>query len=149
MRIFSELVAVAAVAGVLAFNAHALTITPATLAAATGNQTSQAEINAAIAPIIGSASLLYKQNVGGLEEGSLAGSYTTTFSNTPADPSDALISYVDGQGYVGAPAWLLVKDGDQKPAWYLFNLTGLWNGTDDLVLQDFWPGNGAISHVSL
>jgi hypothetical protein len=130
-------------------DASALSITPATANAATGDQTSQSQINTAIAPIIGTATQLYKQNVGGSEVGSLAGSYNTTFENSPLDPMDALIEYVSGS-YVGGTAWLLVKDGNQSPAWYLFNLTTLgWNGTDDLELRGFWPGNGAISHVTL
>jgi hypothetical protein len=117
-----------------------------------GNQTSQNQINQVIDDIIGmplNDYLLYKQNVGGSEEGPLAGSYVTSFSNTPTDPSDALIHWVGGD-FVSAVAWLLVKDGNQSPAWYLYNLTGLgWNGTEDLQLTGFWPGNGAISHVTL
>jgi hypothetical protein len=129
--------------------AHALPITPSTDTLLTGDQTSQAQINAAIAGYLGSSVELYKQNVGGSEEGVLAGSYVTTFSNTLSDPSDALIDYVGG-AYVGPTAFLLVKDGNQNPAWYLFNLTALaWNGTEDLVLSGFWPARGAISHVTL
>ena len=130
-------------------SAQALSITPDTMPQTTGTQTSQAQINAAIAPIIGTATELYKQDVGGSESGSLAGSYTATFSNTPGDPSNALITY-DGGSIVGDTAWLLVKDGNNNPAWYLFNLTDLgWNGTDDVILTGFWPDNGAISHVAL
>lgn len=133
----------------LAAAAHALSITPATVNVATGNQTSQAQIDVAIAGILGSATELYKQNVGGAEVGSLAASYTTTFNNTPADPSDATITYVGGP-IVGPTAYLLVKDGNQTPAWYLYNLTNLgWNGTEVLQLTGFWPAQGAISHVSL
>lgn len=144
----TKLAAVMVVAG-MTLSAHALSITPASLPQFTGNQTSQSQIDVAIAPIIGGASFQYKQNVGGAELGPLAGSYETTFSNSASDPSDALIHYVGGQN-VGSPAWLLVKDGNQSPAWYLFNLTALaWNGTDDLVLTGFWPAQGAISHVSL
>jgi hypothetical protein len=44
---------------------------------------------------------LYKSNSGdssglGSDEGSYAGSYKTLFSNTPTDPSDALIEYIGG-----------------------------------------------------
>lgn len=136
----------------LAFSAqaNALLITPSETAALTGPETSQAAINAIILPYIAPATELYKSEVdGGKEEGFLAGSYKTTYFNTPSDPSDALIEYVGGP-YVGPIAWLLVKDGKQDPAWYLFNLTGLlWNGTDDIKLENFWPAQGAISHVSL
>jgi hypothetical protein len=150
MKPFAKIATAVALAAGMTFSAQALNITPASLPQYTGNQTSQAQINAAIAPIIGSAVELYKQDVGaGSDSGSLAGSYVTTFSNSASDPADALIDYVGGS-IVGATAWLLVKDGNQTPAWYLFNLTLLgWNGTDDLVLTGFWPGNGAISHVAL
>lgn len=138
--------------GVLALAAQAqaaLILTPGTDSPLTGNQTSQSQINAAIAGTIGSSVLLYKQDVGGPESGSLASSYRTTFSNTPLDPADALIEYVGGD-IVGPVAFLLVKDGNQTPAWYLFNLTNLgWDGMDDLSLSGFWPNRGAISHVAL
>jgi hypothetical protein len=96
---------------------------------------------------------LYKQDQGaGSDSGILAGYYTTTFLDTPTDPSGATIA----QTVAGAAApssvakYLLVKDGNQIPAWYLFDLETLgWNGTDTLSMSGFWPGNGAISHVSL
>jgi hypothetical protein len=134
--------------------ASALTITidPATTAALlTGNQTGISEINTFITNTLGVApTLLYKKDViGGAESGALAGSYSTTFYNSPTDPSDALIDYVGGTA-VGSIALLLVKDGANSPAWYLYNLTSLgWNGTDDVVLDNFWPGTGAISCVTL
>jgi len=129
--------------------ASAILITPATTAVLTGNETSQAAITAIVLPYIDPSTFLYKQDQGGPEEGDLAGSYTTTFSNTATDPEDALIEY-DGGTIVGPTAYLLVKDGNSRPAWYLFNLTTLgWDGMEDLVLEGFWPGKGAISHVSL
>ena len=135
--------------------AQALTITPSTdvcgsptCLSATGNQTSQPQIDAAIAAFIGSATEVYKQNVGGSETGTFAGSYVTTFSDTPSDPSDALIDYQSGPVINGSSIFLLVKDGDQTPAWYLFNISN-WNGTDDIVLENFWPNEGAISHVTI
>jgi hypothetical protein len=114
-----------------------------------GNETGQPQIDAVIAPIIGASTEKYKQNVGGAESGSLAGSYTTTFANTPGDPSDATIVY-NGGPILGNTRYMLVKDGNQTPAWYLFNLTALgWNGTETLFLTGFWPNQGAISHISL
>jgi hypothetical protein len=137
----------------LAVQAQALSITPSSgalnISRWEGNQTSNAQVLSAIAGFIGSATELYKSNVGGPEEKPLAGSYETTFSNSPTDPSDALIDYISGTS-VGPTAYLLVKDGNQSPAWYLFDLTALaWNGTADLDLSGFWPNQGAISHVSL
>jgi hypothetical protein len=128
--------------------AYALPITPDD-AILWGNETGVPQIESAIESTIGSAVQLYKSNVGGSEEGLLAGSYETTFYNTPTDPSEALIAYISGD-IVGPTAYLLVKDGNQSPAWYLFDLTALlWDGMEDLVLAGFWPDNGAISHVAL
>lgn len=110
-------------------------------------------MNAAqIAAIVGAGSLsaVYTQNVGGSEEGSFGSSYTTTFSNTPQDPADALIDYISGPSITGPSIYLYVKDGNQNPAWYIFNLSALgWNGVDDLNLTGFWPNQGAISHVTI
>jgi hypothetical protein len=92
---------------------------------------------------------LYKDGDGG-EEGILSSYYSTEFSNTESDPSDATISHDGGNAWVGDPAYLFVKDGNTLDYWYLFDLTELgWNGTDDLVLTGFWPNQGAISHVAL
>ncbi len=152
MKKFTKLAIAVALATGITFGVQALEITPDTLPQITGNQTSQNEINGVIDDYIGTPLkdyLMYKQDVGGGESGPLAGSYQTTFNNSPLDPSDALIQYVGGLN-VGPTAWLLVKDGNQSPAWYLFNLTTLgWNGTDDLKLTGFWPAQGAISHVTL
>ena len=107
---------------------------------------------------------LYKQDVGAASDtGPFAGSYDTTFFNDPLDPAEALIEYVPAQPAIsGSPLWLLVKDGNHDPIWYLFNLLNLtnvggasveapyaWNGTDDIQLLRFWPANGAISHVAI
>jgi hypothetical protein len=93
---------------------------------------------------------VYKQNVGdATDSGSFASSYTTTFSNTPSDPQDALIEWIMGQPSISCPiCFLLVKDGNADPAKYAIDISG-WNGTEDLVLTGFWPGTGAISHVSI
>jgi hypothetical protein len=100
---------------------------------------------------MGGLSLLYKQDVGGGETGPLSGSYETTFANTPTDPEDALIEYIGGNiPDMTENVWLLVKDGNQTPGRYAYDLDALgWNGTDDLDLQDFWTGSGAISHVAI
>lgn len=49
---------------------------------------------------------------------------------------------------VSGSIYMVVKDGNQIPMWYIFNLTG-WNGVDDLELTGFWPNNGNISHIGL
>jgi hypothetical protein len=148
----------AVICALLAFGAQAqaLLITPS-MADYSGNETSQALINDIIDDYIGtplSNYELYKQDVGQPEANlPLKDSYETTFSNTPTDPEDALIKYTGGN-IVGPVAWLLVKDGSATPAWYLFDLTRSpdpqsWNGIEDLKLDGFWEGKGAISHVAL
>ncbi|MBW6493840.1 MAG: PEP-CTERM sorting domain-containing protein [Burkholderiaceae bacterium] len=90
---------------------------------------------------------LYKQNVGGSEEFGAADWYTTTFDPLN-DPVSATIVW-DGPGYIDCPiCWLLVKDGNEDPNKYLFDLSE-WDGMETIQLNDFWPGNGAISHVSI
>ncbi|HXV19785.1 MAG TPA: PEP-CTERM sorting domain-containing protein [Desulfuromonadales bacterium] len=121
------------VCGVLAFGiqAHALFISP-------GGQTydgvtnptasppsSQDNINAVILPLMGNVEEL-------------------TFSFTPnADESGGTISNI-----IGVPDWLLVKDGNHSPYWYLFSVPEL-GGNDNIILSGFWVEQGAISHVNL
>jgi hypothetical protein len=89
--------------------------------------------------------------------GSFASSYETAFFNTDTDPEDATITYVSGPSMTGDPLYLLVKDGNHDPIWYIFDLNSVspptpsvsWNGTETLQIQDFWPNGGAISHVSI
>lgn len=143
---------VAAVLLSFGVQAQALSITPADPTPYSfGNQTGQNQIDAAIFSLLNGATELYKSNVGGAEEGLLADSYDTEYFNTPTDPADALITYAGAPNpIIGDPKYLLVKDGNQEPAWYLFNLTSpTWDGMADLELTGFWPNQGAISHVSL
>lgn len=152
MRMTVRLLAATMLVLSVAVSAQALTITPSSGVLLTsrweGAQTGQAAIDAAIAPILGSATELYKADVGSADSGTLAGSYSTVYS--PAtDPSGGVITYGSGQ-FVGPTAFALVKDGNQDPAWYLFNLTLLgWDGTDTLTFSSFWPAQGAISHITL
>jgi hypothetical protein len=133
----------------LAQNALALEITPADKFAQ-GEETSNGgaitEAEAACScDLVGA----YKQDVGGPESGPLATSYSTSFANSPSDPSEFTITYTGGP-VVQPVRWLLVKDGNSDPAWYLFNLSTLgWNGTDVVHGTGFWPGKGAVSHVEL
>jgi hypothetical protein len=72
----------------------------------------------------------------------------TTFSNTATDPANALIDYISGPSITCPECYLAIKDGNQTPSYYFFDLAS-WNGTDDIELQGFWPNQGAISHVSI
>ena len=93
------------------------------------------------------------------ETGDLAGSYDTSFG---AGDEDATITYVSG--YIVsplAPAYLLVKDGNHDPIWYLYDLHDLdldnnsatpgsvWNGKEKIDIIGLWLGGGSISHVAL
>lgn len=91
---------------------------------------------------------VYKSNVGGGEEGSFASSYETTYSNTSSDPSDALVEYVSGPVVSGSPIYILAKDGNVAPYWYLWDISG-WDGLMDISITGLWPDQGAISHVSI
>lgn len=112
-----------------------------------GNQNSTSDILTFLNGIYSPLVEMYKSEPGGAESGSAAPFYTTTFSNTPSDPSDALIDQVGSMSLTGAQ-YLLVKDGSQTPAWYFFNIS-TWNGTDDMSLSGFWPDQGSISHISI
>lgn len=90
---------------------------------------------------------LYKSDVGEDDSGPYAGDYDTVYDNTPEDPMDATISSVNGRN-ISDPHWLLVKDGNATPIWYLYDISG-WDGSSDITLTNFWPTNGAISHVSI
>ena len=82
------------------------------------------------------------------ESGSFSGHYTTTYSPNN-DPEDATISW-DGGSYIDCSGgcFLVVKDGNQTPNSYIFDIS-YWNGMDTLQLDNFWSGNGAISHVEI
>lgn len=99
-------------------------------------------------------SLLYKSDFNlltfgfGVDSGTYASSYTTRFADTIFDPSDARIEY-DGGADIDCPScYLAIKDGNQTPAYYFYDLSA-WNGRETLSLQNFWPSKGAISHISI
>lgn len=110
------------------------------------NNPDEADVSA----IVGSTvDLLYKDNVGGVEEGmaNFMASYETEYFNTPTDPADAILSYVGGDVMTDA-SWLIVKDGSQDPSWYLFDISS-WDGLEDIEMIGFWPNQGSISHISV
>ena len=93
--------------------------------------------------------LSYKMNVGGSAEGLYADSYTTEFFNTPTDPDAFVLTWNSSEDTISNARYLLVKDGNQEPAWYLFDITTIWDGQQEIQGLGFWPNEGAISHVSL
>ncbi len=114
-----------------------------------------------VSSITGVADLvsLYKADVPNtgrdtVESGLLTSFYETSFSPVPSDPSEpldpenALISYVGGD-FISCPeCFLVVKDGNNDPIWYIFDI-GSWNGMDDIEILNFWPDKGGISHVDI
>jgi hypothetical protein len=108
----------------------------------------------------GSVVELYKADVDSSnninpDEGVLADFYTTEFI-PPDDPGGAFIHWIGDDAETESfavynPLYLLVKDGvANSPIWYIFDLGELnWIGTGDLKLENFWPSNGAISHVAI
>lgn len=133
----------------VATSAHALSLSPA-------NADWESNINQNltlqdITNITGLTNLteVYKKDViSGAESGIFASSYQTTFANTATDPADFTVTYAGGQAISCPTCILVVKDGNQTPAQYLFNL-GSWNGTETIFGTGFWPNQGAISHISI
>ena len=150
--LFKSLMAIVfLVAGSQAQAAVVLTLGPGD-AVDSGNETSTSVIDAYVESTYG-VTEVYKSDVSGTsgtgsDSGSFASSYNTTFSNSASDPMDALIEYVSGPTIDCPTCYLLVKDGNQKPAWYLLSL-GDWDGEMSIDLQDFLPNQGAISHVTI
>jgi len=92
--------------------------------------------------------LAYKANVGSGEEGPFAPYYATAFSNTSSDPSDAAIRW-NGPAFIDCGTCIaIVKDGPHNPGRYAFDLSN-WNGQETLIFTNFWPNNGAISHIAI
>ncbi len=152
MRLFKRVgitLAVGALLGFVPSTVEAVTIVPGDAFCTSNDQGGNDTIFLAGCGVTG-VSLLYNAEPGGGDGGSFAGSYSTVFSNTAQDPSDATITY-DGapDPTITCPScYALVKDGNFEPAKYLINL-GSWNGTDPLEFVGFWPDGGAISHVSI
>lgn len=123
-------------------------VSPSTPTVAVGTNSSQPSISdIQTATGVSPLTIAYKKDaVTGTEGGSYKNSYSTTFQNSANDPSGALIEYNSGPVLSLDPLFLLVKDGDHNPYWYLFNISS-WNGTDTIRLTDFWPNQGAISNL--
>ena len=85
----------------------------------------------------------------GDDGGSMAAFYDTVFLDSiDAQLSGADITWNGSDKFSCPDCLLLVKDGNNDPNWYLFDLLG-WDGEETLELRNFWIGNGAISHVSI
>ena len=148
----------------LSTQVQALLITPSTTSLVPGagcggdlvceaatSSTSSSVIDAYIEDMYGVTELYKADQVNGAspaEAGSFAGDYDTAFLATPDDPSGAMITFTGPDSIDCPDCYLLVKDGNHNPAWYLFDI-GSWDGMETIELADFWPYGGAISHVSI
>ena len=99
------------------------------------------------------------------EFGDLKDSYSTKFVIDLMNPSvdgftGATISHDDGEPKAdckspGSLCYLLVKDGNNNPTSYLFDISMIWDGEMDIVLKNFWgtdgagSANGSISNVQI
>lgn len=138
----------------VSMQAMALSITPATTPVFTTNQVSALSASQvqSLVGYAGTLSLIYRRNVDNnpAEEGAAAPYYSTVFDLSPTDPSKATLTWgVGGTHVIACPdCYLVIKDGNQTPAQYVFNL-GSWNGQETIELSGFWPAQGAISHVAI
>jgi hypothetical protein len=137
-----------------AYSVHALPITPSYIPQFTTNTNSNLNADD-VETLTGCNCELtedYKQNVGEAgDSGGFAGNYTTAFSQISAADgvSGATITWDGGAKITGDNIFLLVKDGKQIPAQYVFDISQ-WDGMETLTLSGFWANaNGAISHVAI
>jgi hypothetical protein len=121
----------------------------------TGDETGNNDVLAAVQALIGPTVFGYKYDVAteddpAEESGPGAEEYETTVNG---DLSGAVISWVGPEFFNTNPIYLIVKDGNHDPAWYLFRIAvggvGNWDGQDDITLSGFWPGGGSISHLEI
>jgi len=124
----------------VAASASALLITPATMPQLIGSQTSNDDIEAYLDTVI------WNFDPKELFSADASGSSTNIEWDAPA--------YID-------TLYLVVKDGNHDPAWYLFYLDNIdntddgisdgvaWNRMETLIVSGFWSQGGAISHVAI
>jgi hypothetical protein len=134
--------------------ATTITLTPTTTdrLVASGPENSQAVIDAILDGLIGHHDFLYKDNEGGVEEGSFKSSYKTTYVVPELVKARARISYVGGPIITGG-AYAVIKDGRVKTtaydSWYLFDISD-WDGISNIDFMGFYQGSqGRISHVAI
>jgi hypothetical protein len=135
------------------------TYTPQSTTVLSSNLGACTSINAAFGTSLNCTSLelQYKVSFGDADSGPAATWYDTVFGEfaeegpPSEDPSGAVISWV-GSSKINCPAcYLIVKDGNNQPAQYLFDISDTWNGTDTINIAGLWPGSvrGAISNVAI
>lgn len=135
----------------LSANASALMLSPGDEIATTNetdNIGSLAELNSDFGVSLSDLDLLFKGDEG--VDGLLAYSYSWNPNDVGEDgPTGGTITYLGGD-YADCPeCYLVIKDGNNVPAQYLFDL-GDWDGMETIELSGFWAGTqGAISNVAI
>lgn len=91
-----------------------------------------------------------KDSLVGTSSGSFSGSYEVLW-NASLEPTGGTLSWLVDTSYIMCgECYVAVKDGNNDPRYYFFDISDDWNGTDDLVFSGFWDeGEGAISHISI
>ncbi len=144
---------------VAAGSASALTINPATWGPwgvwtgadgippeGTLNPLSAAQVEVILGLDPGDLTEVYKGEQAS-ESGPLASSYKTVYDS---EMENGTISYEGGPSVSALDnIYLGIKDGKNTPYWYVFDLSGKWNGTTAIELQNFWTGQGSISHATI
>jgi hypothetical protein len=100
--------------------------------------------------------LLYKSDLGGSDSGAFSASYSAAYFNTPNDPQDATVSWLEGSPAINCVScYLAIKGGNQSFSYYMYDLAlaqgsnVIWDGLMRIIMTGFWPQQGAISHVSI
>ncbi|KEF30305.1 hypothetical protein D777_03481 [Marinobacter nitratireducens] len=152
-----------AVFSILLFStsANALVISPST-ADADGNHASGPYgpdnceptcINNIFGTSYDASNLLYKADAaedGGspTESGSFSGSYD--FGFTVGNDGGTLEWILGTSSIVCGDCYIAVKDGNNDPRYYFYDISNIWDGMESIVLEDFWSNvRGSISHVSI
>jgi protein with PEP-CTERM/exosortase system signal len=133
----------------MALNANALLLTPGS---AGWQGTSPSNPNAdGVETITGTAAQLtqvYKYNAGGSESGGFASSYSGTYTPTLTAAQDLTISYGSGSVISGTAIYLLVKDSNLSPKWYIFDISS-WDGKEQIKVDGYYPQQLGISYASI
>jgi hypothetical protein len=93
-----------------------------------------------------SLDLIYHRDVNGGDTGLFADSYNAAFS--PSRAAGNITYAAPAPSFFCVECFLVVMDGTQSPAQYLFEITG-WNGTGSMTFRNFWPGPGSIASVAI
>ena len=94
------------------------------------------------------AAELYRLTPPASDDKTLKDSYEGSTSALPGDDTSAFeINYTSGPSI--DPTYMLIKDGNHTPSWYLFDISA-WDGISELSGSGFWENtNGGISHISI